>query len=228
MPSTSLLRASAAFVIARWASSSKCGPEIRRNISTPRSTSSSPGVRFNSFGAWRKILRWTLPCLRSPVFDMIDVRLATRPGCSMAIVWAIMPPIDMPTTWARATPRWSSSPMPSSAMSFNRYVGWAARRETRLSSTSAGRRRLVLVVGRQPDVPVVVADDAERTGRGQLLDELVRPPDELAAQAHHEQEHRCVVVAVDVVLDRDAVGRCRSHGAADYGPVWSASSSWGW
>ena len=46
-----------------------------------------------------------LPCLRSPVFDMIDVRLATFCGWWMAKVWLIIPPIEAPTTWALAMPR---------------------------------------------------------------------------------------------------------------------------
>ena len=60
------------------------------------------------------------PWRRSPVFDMIDVRLATRSGRRIAIVWAIIPPIDTPTTWARSTSRWSSRPSASSAMSASR------------------------------------------------------------------------------------------------------------
>jgi hypothetical protein len=49
--------------------------------------------------------------------DMIEVRLRTRCGESMAACCAIMPPIEAPTTWARAMPRASSSPAVSSAMS---------------------------------------------------------------------------------------------------------------
>ena len=39
----------------------------------------------------------------------------------MAIVWAIMPPIDAPTTCARSIPRASISPIVSPAMSVRRY-----------------------------------------------------------------------------------------------------------
>jgi hypothetical protein len=38
------------------------------------------------------------PTIGSPVVDMIDVSDSTRDGCSIAIVWAIIPPIDAPTT----------------------------------------------------------------------------------------------------------------------------------
>ena len=33
-----------------------------------------------------------------PVVDIIEVSERTRLGCSIAIVWAIAPPIDAPTT----------------------------------------------------------------------------------------------------------------------------------
>ena len=49
--------------------------------------------------------------------DMIEVRLATLSGWRMASAWAIIPPIDMPTTCARSMPRASSRPAASSAMS---------------------------------------------------------------------------------------------------------------
>ena len=49
--------------------------------------------------------------------DMIEHREATRSGCRAARVWAIIPPIEAPTTWARSTSRWSSRPMASWAIS---------------------------------------------------------------------------------------------------------------
>ena len=52
---------------------------------------------------------------------MTDASERTRPGCSIAIVWAIMPPIDAPRTWAESTPSRSSSPIPSAAMSDSEY-----------------------------------------------------------------------------------------------------------
>ena len=52
-----------------------------------------------------------------PVVDITDVSVSTRSGCSMATAWAIIPPSDAPTTWARSTPRWSSRPTASVAMS---------------------------------------------------------------------------------------------------------------
>ncbi len=61
-----------------------------------------------------------VPTSGSPVVDMIEVSDSTRSGCSMAVVWAIIPPIDMPQTCARSTPRWSSRPATSAAMSLSR------------------------------------------------------------------------------------------------------------
>ena len=57
------------------------------------------------------------PLQRAPVLDMIDTSDSTRSGCSAAIVWAIMPPIEAPTTWAASISRWSSRPAASAAMS---------------------------------------------------------------------------------------------------------------
>jgi len=36
---------------------------------------------------------------------MIEVSDRTRSECSIATVWAIMPPIDAPTTWALGSSR---------------------------------------------------------------------------------------------------------------------------
>lgn len=57
------------------------------------------------------------PTLRSPVVDMMEHAERNRAGWLMTSAWVIMPPIDAPTTWARATPRSSSNAMASSAMS---------------------------------------------------------------------------------------------------------------
>jgi hypothetical protein len=57
--------------------------------------SRSAGLRLNST-AWASGLDW--PYSLSPVEDIIDVRVSTRSGRVMAIVWAIIPPIEAPTT----------------------------------------------------------------------------------------------------------------------------------
>ena len=54
------------------------------------------------------------PTVRRPVVDMIETRLRTRAGFLIATVWAIMPAIETPTTWARSISRWSRRPTASS------------------------------------------------------------------------------------------------------------------
>jgi len=49
--------------------------------------------------------------------DIIEVSDLTRPGCSIAIVCATMPPRDAPTMWALPNPSTSSRPTLSAAMS---------------------------------------------------------------------------------------------------------------
>ena len=57
----------------------------------------------------------------SPVVLITEINALIRCGCSMAMVWTIIPPIDTPNTAARSTSRWSSNPMPSAAMSDRVY-----------------------------------------------------------------------------------------------------------
>ncbi len=56
-----------------------------------------------------------------PELDMIRPSDRTRSGWLPASTWAIIPPIDAPTTCARSMPRWSSSPLTSSARSTSVY-----------------------------------------------------------------------------------------------------------
>jgi hypothetical protein len=67
-----------------------------------------------------------------------------------------------------------------------------------------GRAELVEGLA-QADVAVVEADDAEALGH-QLLDEAVRPGDELHAQAHDHQQGLAIGGPLDIDLDADAVG----------------------
>src|SRR5690348_3355219 len=57
----------------------------------------------------------------SPVVAMIDVSVSSRSGRSIAIVCAIAPPIDAPTTCTRPIRSASSRPNASAAMSLSRY-----------------------------------------------------------------------------------------------------------
>ena len=45
------------------------------------------------------------PDVRAPVLPMIETSESTRSGCLAATVWAIIAPIDAPTTWARSISR---------------------------------------------------------------------------------------------------------------------------
>ncbi len=56
----------------------------------------------------------------SPVLDMIDVSVSTRSGWPAARSWAIMPPIERPTTCAFSMPSASSNPTVSATRSDNR------------------------------------------------------------------------------------------------------------
>ena len=55
-----------------------------------------------------------------PVVDIIEVRERTRSGCSIAIVCAIAPPMDAPTTCTFSKPSTSSNPTASAAISESR------------------------------------------------------------------------------------------------------------
>ena len=52
---------------------------------------------------------------------MMLVSERTRAGCSIAIVCAIIPPIDTPTTWARLDPEVVEQPERVAAMSVMEY-----------------------------------------------------------------------------------------------------------
>ena len=65
------------------------------------------------------MLNFGCPFQRLPVVDMIETRERTASGCSAAKVWAIMPPIEAPTTCAGAIPSSRTRPAASPAMSLN-------------------------------------------------------------------------------------------------------------
>ncbi len=76
-PAVSSLRSWAWRSRALASTGSKCGPEISSKILTPFSIASA-GSRLISRGSRRSSDGRTRPWRRSPVFDMTDVRLATR------------------------------------------------------------------------------------------------------------------------------------------------------
>ncbi len=82
---------------------------------------------------------------------MMLTRDRTRAGRATAMVCAIMPPIETPTTWARSTPRWSSSPKQSSARSPKEYgarVGVPRKARTRAVRATLPLPRLERPVSR--------------------------------------------------------------------------------
>ena len=93
------------------ASSSKCvrAADDPARLAPPLAIASSRSVGAGRQERAAAPRAWAAPTSGSPVVDMIDVSVRTRVGCSMAMVWAIIPPIDAPTTWAASMPRSSSS-----------------------------------------------------------------------------------------------------------------------
>ena len=122
-------------------------------------------------------------------------------------VWAIIPPIDAPTTWAASMPRASSRPTQSLAMSDSVY-GHVRHR-------LAGQRRLeralpvdgdAVELRRQPAVAVVEADHVAPAG-GEQLAELGVPARQLHDEAGDEQHGGSVGRSERLVLDVEEVGR---------------------
>ena len=123
-------------------------------------------------------------------------------GCSMAMVCAIMPPIDTPTTWAASRPRWSSRP---------KRVGGQVAQRVRRAHTPAGEGAhqhgpadTAGHLGGPAGVAVVVADDEEATLGEQPAERRV-PPGHRPAQAHHQQQRLAVGVAEGLVAELDTV-----------------------
>ena len=157
------------------------------------------------------------PTSGSPVVDMIEVSVRTRSGCSMAMVWAIIPPIDAPTTWADSMPRASSRPTASAAMSVRRYGtstgspcgGGQERRE----EVAAG----VVELRGAADVAVVVPDH-EEPAVDERVAQLHRPGDHLRAEAHHQEQRLAARVPEGLVAELDPVGL--DHRSPGIGSSW--------
>ena len=126
-----------------------------------------------------------VPTRRSPVVDSIDPSDSTRSGLVMAIVWAIIPPMDTPVTCARSIP--SSSRSPKRVV---RHVLQQVGRPDREAGHRLHhvRHRAVDLRG-QARVAVVEADHVE-AALGQSLAELEFPVDQLHPEPHHEQQGR--------------------------------------
>ena len=90
--------------------------------------------------------------IRGQGVDITDVSDRTRCGCSIATVWAIMPPIDVPNRCADSQPSASSTATASAAMS--RPCNGATARGRGSTAGSDGLAELVQVGG-AADVAVV-------------------------------------------------------------------------
>jgi hypothetical protein len=138
----------------------------------------------------------------------------------MAMVWAIIPPIDAPTTM-----RGARAQVVEQA---DRVVGHVlqrvARRQLARDELAGGRGRDVAQDGRAPVVPVVEPDDPQAAG-GEALAELLAPGEHLGAEPHDEERHGVLVVPELLVAELDvpdgaallghpAQGRRRARGAA--------------
>ncbi len=154
-----------------------------------------------------------MPYPGSPVIDITEISEATRERCSMATVWAIIPPIDAPSTWAAL-----HAEVVQEADGVGGHVGERVRhRWERLVGQRRGHHRTDVDLdpiegGGQPGVPVVEPDDVATTGR-QLLAEAVIPGDQLGREPSDEEEGGVVGRAEGLELQLDPSAECCSgHG----------------
>ncbi len=73
-----------------------------RNMFAARSIASARVRGGRDVNIRRQVDNAGRPSRGAPVVDMIDVNVRTLPGYCAATVWAIIPPIEMPTRWASA------------------------------------------------------------------------------------------------------------------------------
>ena len=113
--------------------------------------------------------------------------------------------------WARSTPRWSSRPTPSAAISASVYG--AARSSRRMSwpTVGAGAPR---EDRRAPDVAVVVADDVE-AAPGEVRAEVLVPAEHLRPQAHDEQQGGVGGIAEGLEAELDVADAAEALGHAN-------------
>jgi hypothetical protein len=129
---------------------------------------------------------------------MIEVRLRTRFRCPIASCWAIMPPIEAPTTCAEQTS--------SVASHVDQRVGRCSRALAALEQTpQVGISRLG-EVGGQPDVAIVETDHPQALIREQQAEPFV-PAKHLCGQAHHEQDGWIFGIAERLIRDHDVAYR---------------------
>ncbi len=103
---------------------------------------------------------------RRPVVDMIETTLFTLSGWLIATSCAIIPPIEAPTTWARAIPSASSEPD-----GVGSHIVERVGRGDRLAGRGLGDQRPEVgpsegvEMSRPADVAIVEPDDPKTFGR---------------------------------------------------------------
>jgi hypothetical protein len=101
--------------------------------------------------------------------------------------------MEAPTTWARG------------------HIGEVVRRidfltgDHLLQDRAEVDRRRSLELGRQPDISIVEANDAEATG-GEAVAERLRPRNHLRGETHDQQDGRIVPVTSVVICDIYSIG----------------------
>ena len=91
------------------------GPQVVRQVDGRVRRGRCPEEHRHRLGGWRRQVG-------APVVDMIEVSAQPLLGCLMAMICAIAPPIDAPTTCAVPMPSASISPIVSEAMSSSRWA----------------------------------------------------------------------------------------------------------
>ena len=142
------------------------------------------------------------PTQRLPVVDMIETSERTRSGCSIAIVWTIIPPIEAPTRWADSIPRWSISPNVSRGH-VAQQVGRGARGGRRACRRGSAPRPTSILVERP--MSRLSKRMTRKPRSASSAQKLLVPGDHLRRQAHHQEQRLAVGVA------HLLVGRARSR-----------------
>ena len=132
-----------------------------------------------------------------------DQRAAPAPACSIAIVWAIIPPIEAPTTWARVDPE-----VVHQAERCRRPCRAAGRGRSRggRASCRAASARRPSRSRRVADVAVVEADRRGSRARPSSAQKSSSQASHLRRQAHDQEQRLAGRVADLLVGELDPVG----------------------
>ena len=130
----------------------------------------------------------------------IETSERTRSGCRAAIVWAIMPPIEAPTTCAALDPQVVEQPDAVARHVLERVAGGPLVAPQELEH----RRHGAVHPLRPADVAVVEADHVE-AAVGQRGAQVLVPAEHLRGEAHRQQHRGRLGVAERLVAELDVV-----------------------